>query len=140
MPRIRLVTIVVALLLGAGLLAAPGAGAVPAGPGVAAGAAKEPRTISIAGKEPRPNRFFVKGRVSPVTHPAKAVVQRKNCSTRSCRWFAWKTFRTGDDGRYRVRVEAPGDDQRRVYYRVHTPPTQRFKAATSKAIYIYSVA
>ena len=130
--RRRVAGIAVALVaLGGPALVAHSAEAAPAAP-----TAKIKRTITVSGIEPRPNRFFLKGQVSPTDGvPAKAIVQRKNCQ--KCGWFKYRGFTTGKSGRYKESVVGPKRGQKRAYYRIKVPATDTYTSVTSDVLYIY---
>ncbi|CAB4724536.1 MAG: hypothetical protein F2667_11575 [Actinobacteria bacterium] len=128
----RIVSLFVALFMIAGLTAALGSSSATA----VAAKAKEDRQIEVSGKEPRPNKFFIKGRVTPTTGKTKAVVQKKNCASKKCGWFNDKLVKTNDKGRFTVRVFGPARGQQKVYYRVKTSPTAKYQGATSITLVI----
>ena len=129
----RLLSGLVALLLGAGLVAvAP-----------AAQAEQAERQITIAGKEPKENTFLVKGKISPSTgERVNALVEFKLCKKDTNCGAEWKKFSkitTNAKGRYSERVQGPKKGYQRVYYRVSTRENDKFLAAVSPEIYIYRI-
>lgn len=109
-----------------------------------AGAAEKiQREITIRGEEPRENKFVIKGRVTPSTGKRiNAIVQFKECGTNTNCKKRWKTFtkmKTNAKGRYTQQVSAPKKGVKRVYYRVRTKPNEKYKGASSPAIYIYRI-
>lgn len=129
----RLVAALAAVLLAAGL--------VSAAPAVAA--EKEKREITIEGKEVKPNKFVIKGKISPSTgKPVNAIVQHKKCKKNVDCKAAWRTFekiKTNDRGRYTQRVSGPSKGFARVYYRVVTEPNDKFLGAKSLEVFIYRI-
>ena len=99
------------------------------------------REITIDGKEPRPNKFVLKGRVKPSSGTrVRAVVQFKACPKQANCKKKWKTFtktKTTAKGRYSERVRGPRQGEARVYYRVKTAPNNKYTGAVSQAVYIY---
>ncbi|MCL8023789.1 hypothetical protein [Nocardioides bruguierae] len=109
----------------------------------AAHAARANREVSIAGKEPKDNRFVVVGRVSPV--PGRSInvrIQIMDCKRDLRCSSGWRLFgkaRTNDKGRYRMKVRGPKDGYNRVYYRAHVVRTPKWQADVSREIYIHRV-
>lgn len=129
----RLLSTLVALLLGAGLVAvAP-----------AAHAEQVEREITIKGTEPRENKFVVKGKISPSTgEKVNALLEVKHCKKDKDCGAEWKKFEaltTNAKGRYSARVTGPKKGYKRVYYRVSTRENDNFFAAVSPEIYIYRI-
>lgn len=113
-------------------------GAADAAPATVQRADKIKREIELTGKEPKPNRFFLVGRVTPTDgKKAKAVIQRKNCKSSKCSWYGYEKFTTGKSGRFKERVAGPARGQSRVYYRVKVKATDKYTGVTSQALYIY---
>ncbi len=126
--RLRLVATGAALVMSASLTVASSATAEPAAP-----RAKEERTITIKGVEPRPNVFIAKGRVFPAYENKPAVMQRKLKSAK--RWSTWKNFETNGRSRYRQRISA----LKRVgvvCYRVKVQGNAKFKNSFSRKVCI----
>ncbi len=126
--RLRLVAAGAALVMSASLAVATSATAEPA-----TRQAKEERTITIRGAEPRPDVFFAKGRVFPEYKDRRAVMQRKLKSAN--RWRGWKAFTTNDRSRYRQRV-APLKRIGVVCYRVKVKGNTRYKTSYSRRVCI----
>lgn len=101
------------------------------------------REISIKGQEPKPDKFVIKGRVTPSTgKKVNAIVQFKECGTQTNCKKSWKTFRqfkTNAKGRYTQQVAGPKKGVARVYYRVKTKPNDTYKGASSDALYVYRI-
>ena len=126
--RLRLVAAGAALVMSASLTVPSSATAEPAGP-----QAKEERTITIKGVEPRPNVFIAKGRVFPAYENKPAIMQRKLKSAK--RWTTWKNFETNGTSRYRERISA----LKRVgvvCYRVKIQGNAKFKNSFSNKVCI----
>ncbi|ANH37215.1 hypothetical protein I601_0769 [Nocardioides dokdonensis FR1436] len=106
-------------------------------------AEKIAREITIKGTEPKPNKFVLKGRVTPPTGTKiNAIVQFKECGTDSNCKKSWKTFRqikTNNKGRYTQQVRGLRKGVKRVYYRVKTKPNDKYKGASSQAVYIHRI-
>ncbi|MGH3348379.1 MAG: hypothetical protein ACRDO4_15475 [Nocardioides sp.] len=126
--RLRLVAAGAALVMSASLAVSTSATAEPA-----AAQAKEERTITIHGSEPRPNVFIVKGRVSPEYANKRATVQRKLRSANT--WKGWKAFRTNDNSRYRQRI-APLRRRGVVCYRIKVKGNATYKTSYSGRVCI----
>lgn len=132
---IRAAVVAVALTALTAPVAVSAADAAPAAP---QRAAKVERQIDVVGKEPKPNRFVMSGRVTPTEGKrAKAVVQRKNCRGSRCSWYGWKKFETGRSGRFDVRVAGPARGQQRVFYRIKVKATDTYTGVTSRVLSIY---
>ena len=80
----------VAVLLGVVAAAAP----VPA-----LGAPAETREVIVKPREPRPDVFFLAGRVKPGYERKPAILQRRNCG--GCAWFGFEHFRTDGHSRFK---------------------------------------
>ena len=130
----RLGATLTALLLGLGLVVATSP---------TASAEQAERQITINGKEPKPNKFLIKGKVSPSTGKrVNAVIEFKRCKQdKDCgaKWRTFKKIKTSPKGRYSERVRGPGKGVKRVYYRVATKENKNFLAAVSPEIYIYRI-
>ncbi|CAB4759326.1 unannotated protein [freshwater metagenome] len=130
----RLLTTLTALLLGLGLVVATGP---------AASAEQVERQISINGKEPKPNKFLIKGKIAPSTgERVNAVIETKLCKQDKDCGAKWKKLRgieTNAKGRYSERVPGLKKGIKRVYYRVSTRENEKFLAAVSPEIYIYRI-
>lgn len=128
----RLLAPLAALVLSLGLVAATGP---------AAHAEQVEREISINGKEPKENKFIIKGKISPSTgKPVNAIIEVKHCKKDTDCGASWKRFakiKTNKKGRYSERVKGPKKGHKRVYYRVATKENKKFLAAVSPEIYIY---
>ena len=99
----------------------------------AAGAAKQERTISVKGVEPRDDVFFAKGRVRPAYRERRAIMQRKPRSADG--WRDWRTFRTTDESRFRERI-APLRRKGVVCYRVKIEGNRKFSTSFSPRVCI----
>lgn len=130
----RLLATLTALLLGLGLVVATGP---------AASAEQVERQITINGKEPKPNKFVAKGKISPSTgERVNAVLERKLCKQdKDCgaKWRTYKKFTTSPKGRYSERIVGPGKGYKRAYYRVTTKENDTFFAAVSPEIFIFKI-
>ncbi len=135
----RIVAGLIALVMLALLPAAAGSSALAADGGASlakasaaatpAAADKKDRNITIRGKEPRNNKFFVLGKVGPDDYKTKVItVQRKLASAR--KWRLYKRVKTSAKSTYRVRVAAL-KRKGKVEYRTVTPPTKKYNAAAS---------
>ena len=112
--------LVLALLLGLSV-------AVPAG---AVTAPREDLEIVVTPREPRPDVFVLKGRVKPTYKKQEAILQRRNCG--ECSWFAYETFETDGESRFKLRVPTPGpEERRRICYRVKIPRSDQYRRAIS---------
>lgn len=130
----RLIASLTALLLGLGLVVATSP---------AANAEQVERQITINGSEPKPNKFVIKGKISPSTGKrVNAVIERKLCKQdKDCgaKWKTWKKIKTSPKGRYSERILGPGKGYKRAYYRVATKENKKFFAAVSDAVFIYKI-
>lgn len=130
----RFLATLTALLLGLGLVAATAP---------AASAEQVEREITINGSEPKPNKFVIKGKISPSTgERVNAVIEVKHCKKDTDCGATWQTFEkitTNAKGRYSERVKGPRQGHKRVYYRVATKENKKFFAAVSPEIYIYRI-
>lgn len=130
----RFLATLTALLLGLGLVVATGP---------AASAEQVERQITISGKEPKPNKFIVKGKISPSTgERVNAVLETKLCKKDTdcgAKWKKLKGIKTNAKGRYSERVPGLKQGIKRVYYRVSTRENDKFFAAVSPEIYIYRI-
>ena len=101
------------------------------------------RTISINGKEPKENKFIIKGKIAPSTgKPVNAIIEVKHCKKDTDCGADWKRFakiKTNKKGRYSERVKGVKKGHKRVYYRVATKENAKFLAAVSPEIYIYRI-
>jgi hypothetical protein len=95
--------------------------------------AKERRTITIKGVEPRQNVFIAKGRVSPEYKKRAAVMQRKRKSAKH--WSNSFKFKTNATSRYRQRI-APLKKSGVVCYRVKIVGNKKFKTSYSDQVCI----
>ncbi len=91
------------------------------------------RQISIQGSEPRPNHFFIKGRVRPDYQNRAATVQRR--VGRNGTWTSYHQFRTSDRSRYHQRIRALRQVGR-VYYRVKVNASNGFAKSFSRTVFI----
>ncbi len=134
----RIVAGLIALVMLALLPAAAGSSALAADGGASAakvaaasaeGAPKPARKITIQGKEPKPNKFFIKGKIGPVDYNGKPIfVQRKLASSK--KWRAYKKIRSTDNSSYVTRVAAL-KRAGKVEYRTVTQATDNFRKSTS---------
>jgi len=131
--RLRLVAAGATLVMSTSLTIATTATAEPAAPATAATAAKEKRTITIKGIEPRPNVFIAKGRVFPAYEKRPAIMQRKLKSEKT--WGTWKRFKTNGKSRYRERI-APLQRRGTVCYRVKIKGNKKFRSSFSARVCI----
>lgn len=117
-------------VVGAALVATTPLVAVTATAEVAATAApaKQERTITMKGVEPREGVFFAKGRVKPDYQERFAIMQRKVRDT--TKWRDWRKFRTTDESRYRERI-VPLNRVGVVCYRVKIKGNAKFKTSYS---------
>lgn len=115
--------VVSAVLLGAGPPAAltPAASAAPA----------ETREVLVKPREPRPDVFFLTGRVRPDYARKPAILQRRNCA--DCAWFAFERFRTDAHSRFKRPIPDLEADRTKVCYRVKVPGGRGFKSALSES-------
>ena len=101
------------------------------------------RQITINGKEPKENKFLIKGKISPSTgKPVNAIIEVKHCKQAKDCGAAWKRFakiKTNKKGRYSERVKGVKKGHKRVYYRVATKENAKFLAAVSPEIFIYRI-
>ena len=108
-----------------------------------ASAEQAERQITINGKEPKENKFLIKGKISPSTgKPVNAIIEVKHCKQAKDCGAAWKRFakiKTNKKGRYSERVKGLKKGYERVYYRVATKENAKFPAAVSPEIYIYRI-
>ena len=115
----------------------PGAGisqVAPVADGEADAARRATRSITIVGKEPRPNRFFISGKIRPEYDRRQVIVQRKVGKKGTYRTY--KRIKTNGQSRYRAGV-AELNRRGRVYYRTKTVATKNFKVSLSDgAIFI----
>lgn len=130
----RFLATLTALLLGLGLVVATGP---------AASAEQVERQITINPSEPKPNKFVIKGKISPSTgERVNATIERKLCKQdKDCgaKWSTWKKIRTSPKGRYSERILGPGKGFKRAYYRVTTKENEKFFAAVSDEVFIYKI-
>ncbi|CAM3709203.1 hypothetical protein NOMA109596_08035 [Nocardioides marinus] len=133
-PLVHVRRVLAAVLLALGLVAAT----LPA-----AQAEQVERQITINGKEPKENKFLIKGKISPSTgKPVNAIIEVKHCKQAKDCGAAWKRFakiKTNKAGRYSERVKGVKKGHKRVYYRVATKENAKFLAAVSPEIYIYRI-
>lgn len=133
-PLVHVRRVLAAVLLALGLVAAT----LPA-----AQAEQVERQITINGKEPKENKFLIKGKISPSTgKPVNAIIEVKHCKQDKDCGAAWKRFakiKTNKKGRYSERVKGVKKGHKRVYYRVATKENAKFLAAVSPEIYIYRI-
>ena len=71
----------------------------PRAPAPAPGAPAETREVIVQPREPRPDVFFLAGRVKPGYERKPAILQRRNCG--SCAWFGFEHFRTDGNSRFK---------------------------------------
>jgi hypothetical protein len=114
MVLIRLALVLVAVLVAT---AGPAAGA-------------ETREVIAKPREPRPDVFFLAGRVRPAYERRPAILQRRNCG--GCVWFAFDRFRTDGESRFRRPVPDLKPGQKKVCYRVKVPGSKGFEKALSE--------
>jgi len=129
----------VAALVAPAVVAAPLALAAPAPAADRAArtgtSEKAEREIAVAGVEPRPNTFFVKGRVVTGTYPAAELVMMRRPAG-STTWKAWRTFETDASSTFRVRVYGPPAGSRKVCYRVKAPSSKDYRTSFSQVLCI----
>ena len=111
----------VAVLLGVVAAAAP----VPA-----LGAPAETREVIVKPREPRPDVFFLAGRVKPGYERKPAILQRRNCG--GCAWFGFEHFRTDGNSRFKRPVPDLRAGERKVCYRIKVPASKGFATAYSE--------
>ena len=128
--RLRVAVAGTALALTTPLLAVSTAAAPEA---AAAQAAKEERTITVVGKEPKDGVFFINGKVEPKYPERFAILQRKLKGQQ--KWRNERKFRTNDRSRFHERIH-PLKKTGTVCYRVRVKGTDTFKAATSARVCI----
>ncbi len=134
----RIVAGLIALLMLALLPVAAGSSALAADGGASAdklatasvdGAPKPSRKITIHGKEPRTNKFFITGKIGPVDYDGKPIfVQRKLASQK--KWRSYKKIRSTQNSSYRTRIEALNKSGK-VEYRTVTQATDNFRKSIS---------
>jgi len=101
-----------------------------AGPAGAVTAPRESLEIVVTPREPRPDVFVLKGRVKPTYKKQEAILQRRNCG--ECTWFAYETFETDGESRFKLRVPTPEpSERRRICYRVKIPRSNENRRAIS---------
>ncbi|NHC25168.1 hypothetical protein G6553_18545 [Nocardioides sp. IC4_145] len=123
----RLVASLIALVV---MAATPLALATPA-----TAADKVKREISVVGKEPKPNKFFITGGVETGTYEnSKLVMMRKPGGTKN--WKTFTTFKTDGDSKFRVRVFGPARGQQKVCYKVKAPSSKKYKTSFSRSLCI----
>jgi len=105
-------------------------GVVAAAPVQALGAPAETREVIVKPREPRPDVFFLAGRVKPGYERKPAILQRRNCG--SCAWFGFEDFRTDGNSRFKRPVPDLRAGQRKVCYRIKVPASQGFATAYSE--------
>ena len=96
----------------------------------AAAATAEDRAVIAKPQEPRPDVFFLAGRVRPDYRKKPVVLQRRNCP--DCSWFAAERFRTDGDSRSRASVADSKEGEKKVCYRVKVPSSMRFRTSVSE--------
>lgn len=96
-------------------------------------AAQARRKIEVQGLEPKPNRFFIKGKVEP-DYQKKKVFMLKKVGTGS--YKKANKFKTDKRSRFKVRVAGPPRGARKVCYRAMIPAGNGFKKSQSKALCI----
>ena len=123
----RLVAVLVALAV---MVATPLALSAPA-----TAADKVKREIRVQGIEPKPNKFFIKGKVETGKYPnAKLVMMRKPGGTKN--WTVFKTFKTDGASKFRVRVFGPGKGSKKVCYKVKAHSSKKYKTSFSQSLCI----
>ncbi|HET6877934.1 MAG TPA: hypothetical protein VFH38_10430 [Jatrophihabitans sp.] len=95
------------------------AGNATYGPSSSSVVIKVARKVSATGKEPRPNVFFLSGRVTPSYAKKSVALMRKKC--RSCAWKTYARQATSATSRYRFRLPVPSRGTH--YFRVKVPPS-----------------
>lgn len=96
--------------------------------------AKARRTVSATGLEPRPNVFFIKGRVSPKYRKGKAFMLRS--FTKRGPWTRVQTFWTNNQSQFKRRVATVPRGRKRVCYRVMVPASKGYKKSFSQVLCI----
>lgn len=94
------------------------------------GAPAETREVVVKPREPRPDVFYLAGRVRPDYALKPAVLQRRNCG--DCSWFAFERFRTDARSRFRLSVPDLEPGRSKVCYRVRVPGGKGFEEAVSE--------
>ena len=94
-------------------------------------ATAETREVVVTPREPRPDVFFLAGRVRPDYAKKPAILQRRNCA--DCTWFAFERFRTDARSRFKRSIPDLEPDRTKVCYRVKVPGGRGFEAAFSDA-------
>ncbi|MDN4171716.1 hypothetical protein QWY28_02060 [Nocardioides sp. SOB77] len=123
----RLVATLIALVVTA---ATPLALAAPA-----TAADKVKREISVQGKEPKPNKFFIVGEVVTGSYPTSKLVMMKRPGG-SKKWTTYSTFKTDAKSKFRVRVVGPGRGSQKVCYKVKAPSSAKYKTSFSRSLCI----
>jgi len=98
----------------------------------------ELREVVVKPREPRPDVFFLAGRVQPDYERSAAILQRRNCG--DCAWFAFERFRTDAHSRFRLRVPDPETGEKLVCYRVKVAASKSFSKSYSETICIGPIA
>jgi hypothetical protein len=90
----------------------------------------ETREVIVKPREPRPDVFFLAGRVKPGYERKPGILQRRNCG--GCAWFGYDHFRTDGRSRFKRPVPdlEPGD--KKVCYRIKVPASNGFATAFSE--------
>ena len=104
----------------------------------AQGAAAGTREVVVKPREPRPDVFYLVGRVRPDYALKPAVLQRRNCG--DCSWFAFERFHTDERSRFKRLVPDLEPGRTKVCYRVKVPGGRGFEAAVSESNCIGPVA
>lgn len=95
--------------------------------------AKPERNLVVNGTEPRPNVFFLKGRVKDSNYAKRKVIVQKK---RGENWSKYKQDRTNNKSAFRIRVFGPGRNTRKVCYRIVIPGGEQFARTTSRRLCI----
>lgn len=91
------------------------------------------RDIAVQGLEPKPNRFFIKGKVSPAYEKKKVFILKK-VGTGS--YKKANKIQTDQRSKFKVRVVGPPRGVKKVCYRAMIPAGGGFKKSQSKALCI----
>ena len=91
----------------------------------------ESREVIVQPREPRPDVFFLAGRVKPGYERKPAILQRRNCG--GCAWFGFEHFRTDGHSRFKRPVPDLRVGEKKVCYRIKVPASKGFSTAYSEA-------
>lgn len=91
--------------------------------------AKPERNLQVRGTEPRPNVFFLKGRVKDSNYARRKVVVEKK---RGENWTKYKQAKSNNNSAFRIRVDGPGRNTRKVCYRIVIPGGEQFARTNSQ--------